>query len=263
MENPEQIGPAIIIVSSIVIITLSVFTMLFFIVFLNKKRKLLLEKEMLRASYEKTILQSQLEIQEHTFNTISQEIHDNVGQILSLAKVQLNIIDESETTDRALLADAKDNISKAMNDLRDIARGMNSDRILALGLTKSVEQEAQRINRTGIVNIRVRIPGSAQKPDSKRDLIAYRVIQECLQNIIKHAAASSVTIDFTYSPGITLIVITDNGKGFNFNQERLAMGGLGLQNIFKRIDLIGGKVSIDSIIKQGTTVKITIPHVQH
>ncbi len=259
MASPSEIE-YIIIVGSIIVVILAVFSTLGFIVFLNKKKKLILEKELLRSSYEKTILQSQLEIQEQTFNTISQEIHDNVGQILSLAKVQLNIIEESENADKSLLTDARENISKAMTDLRDIAKGLNSERIRLAGLPATVEQEIQRINRVGIVHINLQVYGQEQKKDAQKQLILFRIIQECLQNIIKHASASSVNICLTYNEDLLNITITDNGKGFNFQQEQLAHHGLGLQNIFKRIDLIGGKAEINSILQEGTTVNLSIPY---
>ena len=250
-----------IIVGSFVVLTLAVFTMLFFIVFLNKKRKLLIEKEQLKADYEKTILQTQVEIQEQTFSSISQEIHDNVGQILSLVKVQLNIMDEREEKDRGMLADAKENISKAMTDLRDIAKGLSSDRIRIVGLAAAVQQELQRINRLGGVYITLQEQGQEKQLEPQKQLILFRVIQECLQNIMKHAAADTVTIRFDHSQDFFKISISDNGKGFNFKKERLQHGGLGLQNIFKRLELIGGAADIQSVLKKGTTIKLTIPYV--
>ena len=90
-------------------------------------------------------------MQEQTFNTISSEIHDNVGQILSLAKVQLNIIDQSETLDKSLLADAKDSLSKAMTDLRDIAKSLNSERIQSSSLPEITEHELTRISRARLM----------------------------------------------------------------------------------------------------------------
>jgi signal transduction histidine kinase len=241
--------------NTIIVSTFLFFFLTFFIIYLTvfqNKKKLFFKQELLR---------SQIEIQEQTFNSISQEIHDNVGQILSLVKVQLNIIDESETTDKALLGDAKDNISKAMTDLRDIAKGLSSERIRIVGLSTAIEQEIQRINRTGIVHIRFEMKGTELKIDNQKQLILFRVIQESLQNIIKHAAASSVSILFAYQTVSLVITITDNGKGFNFQQEQLAYQGLGLQNIFKRMDMIGGKAEINSVLQEGTTLLLTIPYV--
>jgi signal transduction histidine kinase len=259
---PGENGDIVItIILGTFLVLFFVLTIVFLISIFNKKNQLhQKEKEIIKANFEQTILQAQLEIQEQTFNTISQEIHDNVGQILSLAKVQLNIIEESENVDKGLLTDAQENISKAMTDLRDIAKGLNSERIRLAGLPATVEQEIQRINRVGIVHINLRISGNEQKTHAQKQLILFRIIQECLQNIIKHASASVVTILFIYQPESLSITITDNGKGFNFQQEKLAHHGLGLQNIFKRIELIGGKAEINSILQKGTTVNISIPY---
>lgn len=258
-SSSEEISITIL-VGTFLVLFFALSIVLLFSLF-NKKSELhQKEKEIIKASFDQAILQSQIEIQEQTFNTISQEIHDNVGQILSLAKVQLNIMEESETMDKALLTDAQENISKAMTDLRDIAKGLSSERIRVVGLVAAVEQEIQKINRTGIVLISVQASGTEQKTDNQKQLILFRVIQECLQNILKHAAASSVSILFTYRNEFLDIVIADNGKGFNFQQEQLAHHGLGLHNIFKRIDLIGGKAEIKSVLQEGTTVKLTIPY---
>lgn len=249
-------------------IILGTFLVLFFalsIVFLlsmfNKKNQLhFKEKQLIQEQFEKTILQSRIEIQEYTFNSISEEIHDNVGQILSLVKVQLNIVDQTDPVDKTLLFDAKENISKAMTDLRDIAKGLSSERIRVLGLTDSVLQETQRINRSGIMQIRFDVEGQEQGMDGQKQLIIFRIIQECLQNILKHSAAVQASILFTYYLDHLQIRIIDNGKGFNFHQEHLASQGLGLQHIFKRIDLIGGTVDINSVLQQGTTIHLTISY---
>lgn len=259
MAAPNELE-SIIVVGSIVVVMLAVFSALGFVAFFNKKRKLLIEKEFMKSSFEKMILQSQLEIQEQTFNSISQEIHDNVGQILSLVKVQLNIMEEKETTDRGLLDDARENISKAMTDLRDIAKGLSSERIRVVGLASTVELEVQRINRIGIVHIRLLIEGTEMKIDNQKQLILFRVIQESLQNIIKHAGASAVQIHFLYRENALEIRISDNGRGFAFHQEELAYKGLGLQNIFKRMEMIGGKAHIESVVQEGTTVTLKISY---
>lgn len=260
MENPGQIAQSIIILGSVIIITLSVFLLLFFTVFFNRKNKLLIEKEMMKANFNQTLLQSQLEIQEQTFNSISQEIHDNVGQILSLAKVQLNIIGEGETVNQELVSGAKENISKALTDLRDMAKGLSSDRIRVLGLDESIQQEVTRINKAGILSIQFETNGQIREIEAQKQLILYRVIQECIQNIIKHANANAVVVDFNYREHCLRILVSDNGKGFNFQEEQLHHHGLGLMNLYKRMELIGGHVKIESEPGQGTKVHIKLPY---
>jgi two-component system NarL family sensor kinase len=256
----EQIASGIVI-TCIIVIILAVFTMLFFLLFLKKKRKMQREKEQLQISFDKAILQSQLEIQEQTFLSVSQEIHDNVGQILSLAKVQLNLMEEQSAEKNPLLNHVSENISKAMTDLRDLAKGLNSERIRVLGLFPAVEQEVQRINRAGILNIQLSTTGTEEKTDGSRELILFRVVQECLQNIIKHAQASQVSINFSFQPASAEVVITDNGKGFNYTEALKVSSGLGLRNIHNRMELIGGTVQFDSQDKQGTRIQLYMPYV--
>lgn len=250
----------IILAGSLVVIILVVFTMLFFIVFLNKKRKMLLEKQELRVAFEKTILQTKLEIQEQTFTAISQDIHDNVGQILSLVKVQLNILEQQNSQDNSVLTDAKENLSKALTDLRDIAKGLSSERIRMSGLSAAVAQEAERLNRTGLVHVEFNIMGDEKPTGDQQQLIIFRVIQEALQNIIKHAAAEEVRIALNYEADKLLVLIKDDGKGFNLEAVRRDMPGLGLPHMFSRLQLIGGEASINSQPGRGTQIRLNIPY---
>lgn len=251
-----------IILATVLILILCGFIVLNLVLFYFRRRGHLRAQQALKNTFEQTLLQSQLEIQEQTFNDISQEIHDNVGQILSLAKVQLNIIGESSNVNQLLLADAKDNISKAMSDLRDVAKGLNGDRILGVGLNEALHQEIQRINRSGILSIRFEIKGNSKEIEQQKQLILYRVIQECIQNIIKHAGATAVSLIFDYQEQELEILIADNGRGFDVAKEKGNLqGGLGLMNMYNRIELIGGKISIQSIPNAGTTIKINILYV--
>src|SRR6201985_73147 len=102
----------IIAVCFVSLLLLLLLGFLFFVLLWQRKKSntYIRERELMKTVFNDQLLQSRLEMQEQTFNAISQEIHDNVGQILSLAKVQLNIIDQGETLNKALLADAKDSV---------------------------------------------------------------------------------------------------------------------------------------------------------
>jgi two-component system, NarL family, sensor kinase len=230
-----------------------------FIIYRNKQLQAIRETERLKTVFTQQLLQSQLEMQEQTFNTISREIHDNVGQVLSLAKVQLNIIDQSESLDRTLLADAKDSVSKAMTDLRDIAKSLNSERIQLSSLPEITGHELQRINRSGIMLTSISIEGKEQNMQEQKKLIIFRIIQEALHNILKHSQAKNIDVNFCYETDKLKIDITDNGIGFD--KELLTKrDGLGLQNIVSRAALIGGEAHVNSIINKGTVITIISPY---
>jgi signal transduction histidine kinase len=222
---------------------------------LNKK-----EKEIMRATYDKIILQSQLEIQEQTFNVISSELHDNVGQVLSLAKVQINIMNERHEMNSEMLDLVKENIGKAMSDLRDIARGLSSDRIRMLSICETVEEELERINKSGILRACLAKQGQECRLDEQKKLILFRIIQESIQNCIKHAAATELTVSFLFDEGQLRVCIKDNGKGFDQQEAQPRNGGLGLMNIKRRAWLAGGEARVESSLHGGTSVDINIPY---
>lgn len=257
MENYKVVTGVVV---AIVILLLAGFFITILVTYSNKrKKKFIQEKESLEVAFHEQLLQSQLEMQEHTFNTISREIHDNVGQVLSLAKVQLNIIDQCEHLDKALLADAKESLGKAMTDLRDIARSLNSDRIQLASLVEITDHELKRINHSGIMLTSLVIEGHVQNIQKQKKLIVFRIIQEVLQNIIKHSKAKNINVMFNYKTNILQIDIVDDGTGFN--TDLLAeKEGLGLRNIINRAELIGGEARINSIINRGTTITIISPY---
>jgi two-component system NarL family sensor kinase len=244
---------------AIVFLSLSTFITIFVIYYQRRQLKFRRTTTELKANFTQQLLQSHLEIQEQTLNAISTEIHDNVGQTLSLAKVQLNIIDQNEVLDKSLLAEAKESVSKAMTDLRDIAKSLNSERIVSSDLPEITAQELHRINRSGIMITSITTEGEIRNIQDEQKLIIFRMIQETLQNIIKHSRAKNVDAKFLYQENFLQIQIKDDGKGFD--RELLSkMDGLGLQNITKRALLIGGEAIVDSKLNEGTVITINVPY---
>ena len=258
MDNLSQ-GITIVVGVAISLAVVAVGIISLFLNYRNKRLQAIQEKEKMQAAFNQQLLQSQLEMQEHTSNIISAEIHDNVGQILSLAKVQLNIIDQGETLDRTLLADAKESVSKAMTDLRDIAKSLNSEQIKLSSLQEITELELHRINRLGLMATSLKTNGETKNLQEQKKLIIFRIIQESLQNIIKHSGAKKIEIWFHYEKDNLKIEVVDNGKGFDKTLlERKE--GLGLQNIMSRALVIGGKANINSVPGQGTVITIISPY---
>jgi two-component system NarL family sensor kinase len=258
----EQEKATIILFFGIILLGLLFISFLIIIItYFKKLYRMQAERQQLEARIAEEVNNARNEIQQLTLNNISQEIHDNVGQLLSLAKMQLNLIEEAPEKDGNLIRETKENISKAMSDLRDLAKGMSSDRIKVLGLYDSVTQEAERISKVGAFTIEVNCSGDKKELNHQKQLVIFRVIQECFQNIIKHAQATEVNIFFTYQPGGMDISIQDNGRGFEFNPEKFgsATGGLGLMNLFNRVNLVGGTAKVNSAPGKGTQVLLYIP----
>ena len=253
-----------VIFTIVAIILVLLFLGVLFLVMLfyynNKKGQMSKEQQLMKAGFEKQLLESKLEIQEQTFEMISQEIHDNVGQILSLAKVQLGILEQKQFVDEELVGNVKDSIRLAMTELRDIAKSLSSERVQLLSLQESINQEIRRINRSGFIMVSADIQGKERSIPDQLKLIAFRIVQEGLQNIIKHAGATEVKVSSIYQEEFLLITIFDNGIGFDPEKEMQKKEGLGLQNIIRRAAMVGGKADIFSKHGQGTTLQIQLAY---
>ena len=251
----------IVLIACIILFLLLAGIILLFL-FLYQKRKFLQQQQLseMQKQYNEQILQSKLEIQEQTFNNISQEIHDNVGQILSLAKVQINIMQQSNNRSDELLDEVKENVAKAMSDLRDIAKSLSSERIRSMSIVDAVRVETERINKSGIILATVSCEGEERQMDEQKKQVLFRIIQECLQNIIKHAQATELYLQFHYLPEMLNVLVKDNGKGFDVEKAMGNSSGLGLQNIKTRASLIGAELVIESDLDKGCAITIKMPH---
>lgn len=233
-----------------------------YILFFYQRKRFQYQRHLieLQKQFNETLLTAQIEIQEHDFSVISSEIHDNVGQVLSLAKIQLNIISQSENMDRALVNDVKENIAKVMTDLRDIAKGLNGERIQTSDLYDNIRQEVERVNRSGFMVGAVTLNGEEKDLEQQKKLLLFRIVQESLQNILKHSEATHFSIILNYENDALEISVSDNGKGFDTADNQNAKNGMGLSNIRNRSLMIGGTACIESKPAAGTTISIKIPY---
>ncbi len=213
--------------------------------------------ETLKTSHQNAMLQSQLEIQEQTFQNISREIHDNIGQKLTLAKLHLNTLNYTAGNNTQLqINDSVNIISEAIIDLSDLSHSMSSEIILNNGLIKALEFEAAQLIKSGLYHINFSTTGNPVFMDGNIELMLFRIVQEVLNNIIKHAAASIINIHLHYNISHVSIRINDNGKGFNTTET---LPGTGIQNIKKRTSMLKGILLISSTVNLGTEIKIEIP----
>ncbi|QNN43898.1 sensor histidine kinase [Pedobacter roseus] len=249
-----------VLLTTVIFLFLSIAIVFLMLYFQKKKFQYAKERGELEKQYGEQLLQSRLEMQEQTFETISDEIHDNVGQLLSLAKLQLSILEQNEISDKSLITEIKGNVGNALTDLRDIAKSLSTSRIQELSLLQAVEQELQRIGRAGIIVCKVAVTGNEQQIAEQKKIIIFRIVQESLQNILKHAQATTINVEFDFSEQLN-IIIEDNGVGFSAGEKVKIETGLGLQNIVKRATLINGEATINSIINNGTKITLTIPYV--
>jgi signal transduction histidine kinase len=220
------------------------------------------EKAKMRIYFDKELYETQQEIQEQTLKNISQEIHDNIGQGLSLAKLNINTMDAYDAVGlQDKISASKHLITKAIQDLRALSKSLNTDYVTDLGLLRSVEYELEMIQKSGGYVVQCDVDGQVYRLDPKKELIIFRIVQEVLQNIIRHAEATAIEVRMTFDPKIVSLQISDNGKGFDASQlgtKNYEGFGLGLRNMHNRAKIIDAGFQVSSTIGKGTTVTVSL-----
>lgn len=239
-----------------VFVILIVFVMAFFTQYRKKVRSYI----DLEQSHKEQLMRTQFETQEQAFAVISQELHDSIAQTLSLAKVQMSILRDRENLDKVMLKDAIDNITSALAELRDISNSINSDRLQEVTIISSLSHEIRRINKCQQTRAILKVFGEERQMEAKKKLLLFRIVQESLQNVIKHASATIVSLELNFKGKTFYAAVTDNGIGFDCDQATTSFKGNGLRNIRTRASLVGGSCSVSSGINQGTSIVLDIPY---
>ncbi|MFT3911981.1 MAG: ATP-binding protein [Ferruginibacter sp.] len=238
-----------------IVLILGVFLLLFYFLFKQKQKT----NQLKIAALNEQLLETQIEIQEQTLKNVSQEIHDNIGQVLSLAKLNLGTFGEIVNgEDKEKLLTTKDLVSKAINDLRDLTRSMHGEKIAEIGLQNAVDHELKILQNTGQFQTHLSATGESYKLKPQIQMVMFRIVQEALHNEIKHSKAKNINVNFDYGVSTFTLTLRDDGIGFNIEKLPPAKTGIGLKSMKDRASLIGGEFSIYSSENNGTTIIISI-----
>lgn len=219
--------------------------------------------EKMKDAYEKEALRSQLEIQENTFRNIAQELHDNIGQMLSVVKLSLSVAPvEKEHRAFEPLRSSQEILNKAIFDLSNLTKSLHTERILDIGLVESIRYELYALKKAGILQVQFRAEGTEMNFSEQKAIFLFRMFQEALNNVLKHAKATEVIVDMIYFDDKFVLEIKDNGVGFLLPEGKSTgsqASGVGLRSLYNRASIIGADLSINSNPGQGTTVYIQLP----
>lgn len=255
--NKDDIVFFLIITTGLILLLSGfIITLLFF----YQKRKLAYQQTLntLELDHQTNLLESQVEIQENTFQHISREIHDNISLTLTLAKLQLNTLIENQNSSKTVISSV-DLITKSINDLNSLSKALNSDIIKTQGLIVALENEIERIQLVGLFTIALRVKGSPVFMTAEKELIIFRIVQESFNNILKHSNAKIVKITMHYTHSVINIRIIDDGKGFEYPIAE-NHNGAGLNNITNRAKVLHGQADINSYPGKGTRIHLSIPY---
>ena len=262
---PDQLPEVYVIIVVGVALALLLVGFIVSILFLYQRRqqKQELELEKIKDLHEKEVLRSQLEIQENTFKNIAQELHDNIGQMLSVAKLSLSVLPvDKDHVAYIQIQNSQQLLNKAIVDLSNLTKSLHTDRIAQIGLAESIRFELIALKNAGILQVQFHQRGTEIDFNEQKSIFLFRIFQEAVNNILKHAKATELIVNLDYQDNLFSLEIMDNGAGFNVEQKRqsaTSTSGVGLKSMYNRAKLIGADLTMNSRPGKGTTILIELP----
>jgi signal transduction histidine kinase len=256
----------VIVFGTLLFLVVSIFIVWFVIHFQSKKYQH--EREI--QHLQDTFLNARIEVQEQTLKSIARELHDSINaDLLNIHLNLLSIKDEMEqrpdvTAMLPKLTETDIEVMAVIKEIRQISKRLSADYFEHFGLVEAIKQELAFINKTKQLKATLNIQGDEIEVDKMKSLVLFRILQEALNNVKKHAAATEIELRLTFASNHLDLSLTDNGIGFdplelNGSDES---GGLGLNNMKHRAEQVGATFQIHSKLTEGTRVNIRFPFTQ-
>lgn len=224
---------------------------IFFVVsiILYHRRYIKLQRE--RITAEITILENERK-------RIATDLHDSAGPLLSTVKLILNSIDAQSEHDKNIIAKSSRYIDETITNLRQISHNLLPNALERRGLVEATREFIQQVSEQQPLAIELRTKGDIRVQPEKAIHI-FRIIQEIVQNTLKHAKAKQLQISLSQDDGLLMLLIREDGAGFDVRKAKTASTGLGMKSLEIRTDIMHGSLAIESTPGQGTHYLIKIP----
>ncbi|MAO07868.1 MAG: hypothetical protein CL596_04065 [Alteromonas sp.] len=229
------------------LIFISLALILFFgLILLYRNRLQLKNKKLLQEKYSQELLISQ----EEERKRISKDLHDGIGQQLLLIKNKLIRNEDPDTIKM---------VEEAIEEVRGVSRDLHPFQLQELGITKAIEMTLTQIDENTTLFISSEIENIDHIFDKKQEVNLYRIVQESLNNVLKHAKAEASKVTLKKELGFIILEIKDNGIGFDFTEKYQNLKSLGLKTLLERTKFLNGQMKITSKKGQGTTLEFRFP----
>ncbi|SCW80222.1 sensor histidine kinase [Mucilaginibacter sp. NFR10] len=264
MQNTVTQETVLTIIISTMLILLFVLLLTIFFFRQQKKRFLhVQEVAALKESFNQLILQSKLEIQERTLDHMAKELHANFSHLISLININLAVIlPQCSGEVHEQVSETKSLTKQLMGEVKALSISLNTNFIMKSGFYKALENELQRLVNTKRYEVQYQQTGMPVTLPAGKEIVLFRLCQEILNNIIKHAKANSIFVNLDYEQENLYLRIADDGIGFDLDLAKsrsIERESTGLLNIAERARIIKGSLKITTSPGNGTIVELTLP----
>lgn len=190
---------------------------------------------------------------------IAADLHDDFGQLLSIVKMQVNNINGREDKDTELISIVTEQVNDIVKRMKHMGEKIMPSALLRNGFVKAVEEQVTMINRLGDLYIRFSYKPAIPMPGQEGEVHLYRIVQEIINNAIKHAGMAELVITLSQEADTLVLTAADNGNGFSINDRVEEIVGKGLRNIYNRVELLNGEVTLATAPGEGVRYDIKIP----
>lgn len=206
-------------------------------------------------NFQKTLNASILETQEQLLDSISQDLHDDAGQQLTVINFQLENLKLDFPDCENNLKPISESVGRLSQSLRQISHSLNSNWLNNNGLIKAIQYEIERIKKNKLIEVTFDKGNSSKKFRNEEQIVIFRIFQEVINNALKYSKASKIEVKIENKPKFNITII-DNGIGFDLTKLKSNTNSIGIQNCIKRAEIINYSFHIESQINNGTQVTI-------
>lgn len=199
-----------------------------------------------------------VEGQEEERKRIASELHDGLGILLSVTKMRFSTIRDSSPENKELLESASSMLEQASGEVRRISHNMMPGLLTKLGFYEAVEDLFERVGDSGEIKVTCNIIGNQERLPENKEIMLYRIIQELVNNTLRHAEAKIMSLGINIRPDKLEITFSDDGKGFDY-KEKMESGSIGLKSIQSRVNFLNGVLMFDTRPGNGLHARIVIP----
>lgn len=247
----------LIIAASLLGVVLVILVGILFYVFYSIKKRMYLRELNAELIHKSELNSTVVKTQRKTLEYIGQELHDNLGQKLTLAMLQVDSINKEDV---GKVGEKKkmlnETLQESIKDLRRISRTLNPNFIEDIGFHRGIENEVNRLSQLGCIKAELLVLGTPYRLDTESEMVLFRIFQESINNSLKHSQATNLCIQLQYTEEEFVMKVLDDGLGFDLGKTAK---GAGLRNMQSHAAYVDADFSIESSIFKGTSISIVLP----